>query len=93
MIRQAMKNKFQTESSCAVREEHLDRIVSIWTEDIKQGYRSSSITLDLPLLIDCNIEQIEEAGNQDLPSLVPIDLVGIEPVGGVLPPLDLIFQT
>jgi len=93
IIRQAIRKKFQAESSCAVRDDHLDRIVSIWTEDIKRGYRESSIILDLSLLIDCNLERIKEAGNQDLPSLVPIDLLGIEPVGGVLPPLDLIFQT
>lgn len=91
-VRQAIRSKFQEDSSCAVRDYHLDRIVNTWIEDIREGYRESSIVLDLPLLIDCNIELIEETGNQELPSLFQPDLADIEPMMGVLPPLDLIFQ-
>jgi hypothetical protein len=91
-ICQAIRKKFQEESACAVRDYHLDLIISTWIEDIKEGYRDSSISLDLPLLIDCNIELIQEPGNQDLPSLLPANLGGIEPMNGVLPPLELIFQ-
>lgn len=91
-IRQAIRQKFQEDSACAVRDYHLDRIVNTWIEDIRQGYRESSIVLDLPLLIDCNIELIEETGNQELPPLVQPNLADIEPMMGVLPPLDLIFQ-
>jgi hypothetical protein len=91
-VRQAIQKKFQEDSSCAVRDNHLNQIINAWIEDIREGYRESSITLDLPLLIDCNIELIEETGNQELPSLFPPDLADIEPMMGVLPPLDLIFS-
>jgi hypothetical protein len=91
-VRQAIQKKFQEDSSCAVRDNHLNQIINTWIEDIREGYRESSITLDLPLLIDCNIELIEETGNQELPSLFPPDLADIEPMMGVLPPLDLIFS-
>jgi hypothetical protein len=91
-VRQAIQKKFQEDSSCAVRDNHLNQIINAWIEDIREGYRESSITLDLPLLIDCNIELIEETGNQELPSLFLPDLADIEPMMGVLPPLDLIFS-
>jgi hypothetical protein len=92
-VRKAIQRKFQEESSCAVKDRHLNLIINTWIEDIQAGYRESSIALDIPLLMDGNIELIEETGNQDLPSLFPADLGGIEPTQGVLPPLDLIFQT
>jgi hypothetical protein len=90
-VRQAIQQKFQEDSSCKIRDNHLNLIVNTWIQDIQEGYRESSLTLDLPLLIDSNIELIKETGNQDLPSLVPIDLVDIEPTNGLLPPLDIIF--
>jgi hypothetical protein len=90
-LREIIRRKFQDDSACAVRDRHLDEIIRVWTQDIKQGYRETSLTLDLPLLIDSNVDQIVEPGNQDLPSLLPAVSIDAEPNTGLPPPLDFIF--
>lgn len=92
-IRQAIRKHFQERSSCAIKENHLNQIITTWIEDIREGYRESVLTLDLPLLSDSNVEKIQDQGNQELPSLFPPDLSAIEPIGGMFPPLEGIFNT
>lgn len=82
----------QNQSLCAIQQHHLHQIISTWIEDIQLGYRDTSITLELPLLIEANIETIEEKGNQQLPPPFLPDLSGIEPTSGMLPPLEEIYQ-
>lgn len=74
-----------------IKEQHLEHIIQVWIEDIKQGYRESKLTLYLPLLIESNIDQLQESGNQIIPQIVDPDLSGIEPSFGMLPPLSSIF--
>lgn len=86
-IRQRVQQTFQKQSACKVSEANLNRLITAWLEDIREGYRSTTVTLDLPLLIEANIEQLKENGYQQLPELIEPDLSEIEPQIGALPPL------
>ncbi len=91
-LRQDLKTKLQNASSCAVRDNHLHHIINTWIEDIREGYRETTIHLNLPLLEDINLETIQDQGNQELPPFFPPDLTGIEPRLGMLPPLEDILS-
>jgi len=86
-IRQNMQNSLQKQSSCKINDNHLNQIIRTWIQDIKEGYRESVITLDLPLLMASNLDKLNESGNQELPALINPSLSGIEPSFGMLPPL------
>ncbi|MGF1480057.1 MAG: hypothetical protein ACFB4I_11280 [Cyanophyceae cyanobacterium] len=86
-IRQKVQQSLQSQSACQISEANLNRLITAWLEDIGEGYRTTTVTLDLPLLIEANIKQLKEDGNQQLPEPVKPDLTGIEPQGGALPPL------
>lgn len=88
--REEMKESLQRQSSCKVDDSSLNRIIRAWKQDIEMGCRSSSISLDLALLADSQIDDLKEEGNQEIPALFKPDLSGIEPQFGALPPL--IFQ-
>ena len=90
--KEKLRISLQEKSLCAIKEKHLNQILNTWIEDIKEGYRSSSITLDLPLLIESDIEQLNEQGYQELPSLISPEISAIEPSFGMLPPLEKIFS-
>ncbi|MBV5262084.1 hypothetical protein FLX56_27185 [Synechococcus moorigangaii CMS01] len=92
-VRESMRNDLQKQSLCGIKDYHLDQMIETWIADIKEGYRNSSIVLNLPLLVDSNLDQINEPGYQDLPQLVQPDLTGIEPCFGALPPLKNIAKT
>lgn len=86
-IRQRMQQTLQKQSSCKINDTNLNRMIQTWLEDIAEGYRLTRITLDLPLLVESNLEQLMENGYQDLPSLIEPDLSEIEPTRGAFPPL------
>lgn len=86
-IRESMRKNLQMQSSCKINDFHLNQMIKTWIEDIKEGYRDSTITLDLPLLIAENISRLNETGNQEIPALIHPDLSSIEPCFGMLPPL------
>ncbi|MGK7942153.1 MAG: hypothetical protein AB4062_18745 [Crocosphaera sp.] len=91
--RQTLRNHLETKSSCAIREHHLNQMINAWIEDIAEGYRNTSIYLDLPFLFEANVEKIQDQGNQELPNLFPPDLTGIEPSFGLLPSLEDIYSS
>jgi len=86
-IRQHIRDTLQRQSSCKIDDATLNRILKTWTQDIKEGYRDSSLTLDLPSVMDSQILLINESGNQQIPDLIPPDLSSVEPKIGALPPL------
>jgi hypothetical protein len=88
--REQVRESLQRQSTCKIDDNALTRIVKIWKQDIAMGSRNSSITIDLPLLADSQIDDLREEGNQAIPALFKPDLSGIEPQFGALPPL--IFQ-
>jgi hypothetical protein len=77
----------QQKSNCAINNAQLDRIITTWREDIREGYRTTSLSLDLPPLEFENIHQLQDTGDRTIPPLFPPDLSEIEPQGGALPPL------
>ena len=91
-VRENLRNALQNQSLCAIKDKHLNQIISAWIEDIREGYRTSELTLDLPLLIESNVEQIQDEGNQHLPEMLSPEISAIEPQWGMLPPLGTIFQ-
>lgn len=86
-IRESMRKNLQNQSSCKIDDNHLNQIIKTWIKDIKEGYRDSLITLDLPLLIASNLASLQETGNHELPFLIQPNILDIEPCGGMLPPL------
>ena len=86
-IKESLRRRLQNKSSCAIKDKHLNQILTTWIQDIKEGYRESTITLDLPLLIESDIEKLQESGNQQLPEMIEPDISEIEPQIGALPPL------
>lgn len=86
-IKESLRKKLQKASSCAIKNHHLNRILTTWIRDIKEGYRESTLTLDLPLLIESEIDRLQESGYQQLPEVIEPDISEIEPKIGALPPL------
>lgn len=86
-IKESLRKKLQKASSCAIKDHHLNRILTTWIQDIKEGYRESTLTLDLPLLIESEIDRLQESGYQQLPEIIDPDISKIEPQTGALPPL------
>jgi len=87
-IRESMRSNLQSQSACEVNNHQLNQIIKNWLEDIKEGYRFSSVTLELRPLIYSKIDQLQEGGNQEIPTLVYPDSSEIMPLWGMLPPLN-----
>jgi hypothetical protein len=77
-------------SLSAIKDHQLNNIIQTWIKDIREGYRFSSLTLNLRLLIEENIDQLQEMGNQEIPKIIDPDLSDLEPEFGMLPPLNFI---
>jgi hypothetical protein len=90
-VRESIRNQFQADTLCIIKDNQIQKIISRWIEDIREGYRETTLVLDLPLLIDYDLCKIQDSGNQEKPRLVEPELAGIEPTKGVLPPLEIIL--
>lgn len=87
-FRQKMRSQLQQQTACAISNTNLEKIVRIWIEDIREGYRETRLTLDLPALEFEEIQKLKDTGDRRIPDLFPPDFSQIEPQGGALPPLD-----
>ncbi len=85
---QEVRRDLQQQSSCRINQANLNRIIGLWIKEIKEGYRETSITMDLPTLIGEDIERVSDTGNQELPQLIAPSLSSIEPKIGELPKLN-----
>ena len=85
---ETMRMELQRQSLCRIDNNALKRIVQNWIEDIKEGYRNSSLTLDLLPLSENNVGNLSDRGNQEIPQMLDPDISQIEPVGGALPSLN-----
>ncbi|MGB3512405.1 MAG: hypothetical protein WBA93_24835 [Microcoleaceae cyanobacterium] len=83
-----IRNSLQSQSGCQINDMHLQRIIKTWIQDIKEGYRDSSLVLDLAVINHQNIHQPTESGNQEIPPLIYPDLSDVQPKTGALPPLN-----
>ncbi|MBC6473164.1 MAG: hypothetical protein GDA48_10380 [Hormoscilla sp. GM102CHS1] len=84
-----IRGELQRKSSCRINDSQMRRIVATWIEDIKEGYRHSELTLDLPLMSEGDMDNLQESGNQAIPGIIAPDLSEVEPQTGALPPLRL----
>lgn len=86
-IRAGMRRTLEVSSSSKISDVSLDKMVRVWKRDIEEGYRETSVTLDLASLISDQLESLEDYGNQQIPDILPPDLSAVEPQLGALPPL------
>lgn len=86
-LREKIRSELQRQSSYRINDINFKKIINTWIQDIKEGYRDSTICLDLPLLIQSNIDKLNETGNQEVPALISPDISDVEPQIGALPPL------
>jgi hypothetical protein len=86
--REYLRQALQQKSTCKIDDLNLNYIIKSWIQDIREGYKSSVVTLDLTSLIESKIEQLRESGNQSFPPFLPPDLSDITPSLGALPPLN-----
>ena len=89
-LKENIRTTLQNLSLSAIKDQQLNDIIQTWIEDIKEGYRFSSLTLNLRLLIEENIDKLQEMGNQELPKIINPDISDIEPQFGMLPPLNFV---
>lgn len=89
-IKENIRTTLQNLSLSAIKDHQLNNIIQTWIEDIKEGYRFSSLTLNLRLLIEENIDKLQETGNQETPKIINPDISDIEPQFGMLPPLNFV---
>ena len=82
-----IRANLQMQSLYRINDIDLKQLINIWIQDIKEGYRDSTIILNLPLLIESNIDKLDEQGNQELPTLISPQMTDVEPQIGALPPL------
>jgi hypothetical protein len=86
-IRESMIRYLENKNGYKVSHKNLEYIINFWLADIRNGYRETSLSIRLPLLIDSQIYQVIESGYQEIPDLIEPDLSTIEPQGGAFPPL------
>jgi hypothetical protein len=89
-IKEDIRTTLQNLSLSAIKDHQLNNIIQTWVKDIREGYRFTSLTLNLRLLIEENIDKLQETGNQEIPKIIDPDLSDIEPEFGMLPPLNFI---
>jgi len=89
-IKERMKTFFEKQTQCEVNQINLKKMITRWQEDIAEGYKTTRININLPSIFISSLKQLQDEGNQEIPSLLPPDLTDIEPEGGALP--DLIFS-
>ena len=83
-----LKINLQKQSGCLIDDNNLSLIVAHWIEDIKEGYRNSSIAVYLPFFKLRNLQDFPATANRELPDLISPSLAEIEPKLGAMPSLD-----
>lgn len=85
--RQKIRLDLQNQSGCIISNQALERLIKTWTQDIREGYRDTYLTIDLPSLLLTELINLEEPGYQEIPLPIPPDLSLADPKVGMLPPL------
>lgn len=86
-LQENIRESLQAKSACKIDDHSLAKIIKTWLGDIREGYTDTTITLDLPSILEAEIENLCDDGNQTIPDPVPQSPLHIEPLLGVLPPL------
>lgn len=83
-----IRTTIQKQTACAVMDNHLNKIITSWIQDIKEGYPESKVKINLPSLLEVNFLKICDCGNQDIPDLFEPQPSDFEPLWGASPPLN-----
>jgi len=86
-LREEIRQELQKQISCRINDINLNCMIKTWIQDIKEGYRDSSITIELPVLIQSNINNCNKTATRELLALINPDISDVEPMTGALPPL------
>jgi hypothetical protein len=89
-IKESMRKSLQKQGSCRINDTNLQKIIQRWVQDIKEGYPESQISLNLPSAQIEALNDLQDSGNQEIPNVVLPDMSEIEPIGGILPPLNFV---
>lgn len=87
-LQENIRESLQAESACRIDDYSLAKIIKTWLGDIREGYTDTTITLDLPSILEAEIENLCDNGNQTIPGLLYPNTLDIEPLLGILPPLN-----
>jgi hypothetical protein len=79
---------FESQSSCRIEDYHLQKIITVWAEDISEGYRESSLVLNLQSIHEANLLQLKDSGAQLIPEIINPTFPDIDPTRGALPKLE-----
>lgn len=74
-----------------VGNDFLTDVLQAWMREIREGQFTTTITRDLPVMTNDEIDKLEDDGYRILPEdleFIPPDINDIEPTIGVLPPLN-----
>jgi hypothetical protein len=71
-----------------ISSEFLDKLFKDWAREIGEGQFETMLTRDLPVMTNSDLDKLEENGYKEIPQFIPPDISDIEPIIGVLPPLD-----
>lgn len=83
-----LKIDLQKQSGCHLNHSNLSLIIATWIEDIKEGYRNSTIVLNLPFIKPEKLDNLQAPVNRKMPDLITPNLADIEPKLGAMPSLD-----
>jgi len=86
--KEKIRTYFESQSSCRIEDYHLQQIISVWTEDISEGYRESSLVMDLQSMHEINLLQLKDSGFQRIPEIINPTFPNIDPTRGALPKLE-----
>lgn len=86
--KEKIRTYFESQSSCRMEDYHLQKIVTIWTEDISEGYRESFLDIDLKSIHEVNLLQLQDSGYQLIPEIINPTFPNIDPSKVTLPKLE-----
>ncbi|UJB68989.1 hypothetical protein HRE53_21575 [Acaryochloris sp. 'Moss Beach'] len=87
-IRLSMCDALQKKSSCKISNEHLNSMIQTWKKDIREGYRTTTMTIELPSLLADQLRNLKDNGNQEKPKILQPNISTVKPKFGALPPLE-----
>ena len=84
-----MKTQIRQEHKYLINDNQLNKIVLEWQEDIREGYRDTVLTVDLPSSEAELLKDFKDLGNQAIRELYKPDIGAIQPLQGKYPPIIL----
>lgn len=86
-ILESMRRALQNQSACRISPASLSKMIQVWKKDIREGYRLSSMTLNLESIAEEQVYAIQDEFDRTKPEILPLEALAIEPQVGALPPL------